>query len=99
MKGMKGSELDHGSLARLVGDTVQREDFRRATFGGAVRGPQKTSPWARVVVRPVDLRGQRHLQFSYFDAKKDVTKNYRGEEIAPRLQGSTTPYRRPRTVA
>ena len=40
------------------------------------------SPWVRVVVRPVELRGSRHLQFSYFDAKKDTTKNFPVAEAA-----------------
>src|SRR5207302_541029 len=56
----------------------------RATFGGAARGGAP-SPWVRVAIRPVHLRGRRHLQFSYFDATKDVTKNFRGREIGPRL--------------
>ncbi len=41
--------------------------------------------WRRVVVRPVQLRGRRHLQFSYFDARRDVTKNYAGREAARQL--------------
>jgi Methyltransferase domain len=72
------------TLRQLVTDTVLGADFRRATFGGAVRGGA-SSPWARVVIRPVELRGGRHLQFSYFDATKDVTKNFSGPEISPRL--------------
>ena len=55
-------------------DAILGAAFRRATFGGAVRhGP---SPWQRVVVRPIELRGERHLQFSYFDGRKDLTKNF-----------------------
>jgi SAM-dependent methyltransferase len=70
-------------VRELVTAAVLSPDFRRATFGGPVRnGP---SPWVRVVVRPVAVRGEPHVQFSYFDAKKDVTKNYRGPEVADRL--------------
>lgn len=78
------SDLDRESLGRLITETVLAADFRRANFGGAVRGPAP-SPWLRVVVRPVDLRGERHLQFSYFDAKKDVTRNFRGSEVGAAL--------------
>jgi SAM-dependent methyltransferase len=72
---MAPSEFDRDALRRQVTDAVLGPDFRRATFGGAVRG-QTPSPWVRVVIRTVELRGQPHLQFSYFDAKKDTTKNY-----------------------
>jgi hypothetical protein len=66
----------------LIADTLRRRDFRRATFAGVPRGGP--CPWVRVVVRPVELRGERHLQFSYFDERKDVTKNFRpGEVDAP----------------
>jgi SAM-dependent methyltransferase len=63
---------------------LNEEDFIKATFSG--KHQDKTVPWLRVVVRPVLVRGQRHLQFSYFDAKKDITKNYRGDESAEKLE-------------
>jgi SAM-dependent methyltransferase len=67
----------------LIADTLRNRDFRRATFAGVPRsGP---CPWMRVVVRPVELRGERHLQFSYFDQRKDVTKNFRLGELAEPL--------------
>jgi SAM-dependent methyltransferase len=34
-----------------------------------------------VVVRPVLLRSKKHLQVSYFDAERDITKNYAGDDI------------------
>ena len=74
------NNADPQSLRKLVIDAVLRPDFCRATFGGARRGG-KPVPWVRVVVRPVEVRGDRHLQFSYFDGRKDVTKNYRGAEL------------------
>lgn len=67
--------IDFDTMRRVVSDAVLGPDFRRATFGGAIRA-NRPSPWVRVVIRPVELRGQRHLQFSYFDARKDTTKNY-----------------------
>lgn len=60
---------------RLITETVLDRDFRRATFAGTPRGG-KPCPWVRVAIRPVELRGERHLQFSYFDAKKDTTRNF-----------------------
>ena len=49
-----------------------RPGFRRATFAASRVG----RAWVRVVVRRVELRGEPHLQFSYFDGRQDVTKNY-----------------------
>jgi methyltransferase family protein len=75
---MASGELDRESLRELVNSTVLGPDFRRATFGGVTRSAP--SPWRRVVVRPVELRGELFLQFSYFDGKKNITKNYRPAE-------------------
>src|SRR5262249_50020900 len=66
---------DPEALSALVRDAVFADDFRRAIFAGPRRS-RTPWPWLRVVVRPVRLRGQRHLQFSYFDRKKDVSRNY-----------------------
>ena len=57
--------------------------FRRALFRGRRKG--QSLPWERVTVRPVQIRGGRHLQFSYFDGRKDITKNYSGAEAEARL--------------
>jgi hypothetical protein len=70
---------------QLIRDSItNNEDFIKATFSGQHR--DQTSPWIRVTVRPVLVRGQKHMQFSYFDTKKDITKNYRGDEIAEKLE-------------
>src|SRR5258708_5564237 len=75
--------IDPEALWALVSDAVFADDFRRATFSGAARAAGGW-PWLRVVVRPVRLRGERQLQFSYFDRKKDVTKNFApAEAITP----------------
>ena len=71
---------DDAATRALALDAVRSPDFVRASFGGAVRG-RKACPWLRAAVRPVELRGERHLQFSYFDATKNVVKNYRGADI------------------
>jgi hypothetical protein len=75
---MGSADLDRDSLYQLVTAAVRGPDFRRATFGGATRGGP--SPWVRVVVRPVEVRGAPHLQFAYFDRTKCVAKNFAGPE-------------------
>jgi SAM-dependent methyltransferase len=54
--------------------------FIKAVFSGLRHGHKQQ--WRRVVVRPVILRSKRHLQVSYFDEKRDITKNYTGDEVA-----------------
>jgi hypothetical protein len=75
---------DPEALSALVRDAVFADDFRRATFAGPRRSGAAW-PWLRVVVRPVRLRGRRHLQFSYFDRKKDVSRNYLPPDAAAPL--------------
>jgi len=70
---------------QLIRDSIlNHEDFIKATFSGQHR--DRAIAWMKVIVRPVLVRGQKHMQFSYFDAKKDITKNYRGDEIAEKLE-------------
>src|SRR5258708_1530600 len=69
---------------QLIRDSIlNNEDFIKATFSGPPR--DRASAWMKVIVRPVLVRGQKHMQFSYFDAKKDITKNYWGDESAEKL--------------
>ncbi len=81
---MNRTDTERDTIQQIVNDAVLGDDFLRATFGGALRGPA-ACPWVRIAVRPIDLRGQRHLQFSYFDATKHVAKNYRSHEVATPL--------------
>lgn len=69
---------------QLVTVTLTLPEFHRATFGGTLRGNRQSS-WVRVVVRPVELRGERHWQFGYFDGKNTITKNFRANEITTPL--------------
>jgi len=63
---------------QLIRDRIlARESLIRAVFSGEQKG--WSLPWVKVTVRPVELKGQIHLQFSYFDEKKDITKNYLDE--------------------
>ena len=57
--------------------------FVELTMKGPVRGPEV--PWRKVTVRPVLIKGRRHLQFSMFDEKRDLSKNFEGEDAASRL--------------
>ena len=66
-------------LLHFIKETVTGRDFSRATFAGATRGI--ACEWVRVVVRPVELRGARHIQFAYQGTKKVVTKNFPPAEV------------------
>src|SRR5579863_4828359 len=59
------------------------ESFVKATFSGQHR--DRSVPWIKVIVRLVLVQGKKHTQFSYFDAKKDISKNYQGDETAEML--------------
>ncbi|HYL44751.1 MAG TPA: SAM-dependent methyltransferase [Ktedonobacteraceae bacterium] len=74
---------------RTITQMVQDENtFLKLTLKGQIR--EKVMPWRRVVVRPVLIKNVRHLQFSYFDAKQDITKNYRGTEAQEKLDALLT---------
>ncbi len=62
---------------------LARDELIRATFSGEQKGT--SLQWNRVVVRPVEVKGKIHLQFSYFDEKKDITKNYPVDEAASKV--------------
>ena len=68
------------SIKKLV---LDEEIFLRITLKGQLRGHEVQ--WRRVVVRPVLIKQARHLQFSYFDSRQDITKNYRGGEAVAKL--------------
>jgi len=77
-----GSPIQYKQLIR--DSILHDEEFIRAIFSGQHR--DRSVPWIKVIVRPVLVRGKKHTQFSYFDAKKDITKNYQGEESAEMLE-------------
>jgi len=47
--------------------------------------PDGSLPWRKVVVRPVLIKNRRHLQFSHFTAKQDITQNYTGAQAEAHL--------------
>ena len=76
-------------MAEDYRETVKRLALDPATFiqltmKGKVRGGVET-PWRMIAVRQVMVKGRRHLQFSYYDAKQHVVKNALGEEAEARL--------------
>jgi hypothetical protein len=69
---------------RVVKDRIlDKDSFVRAVFSGRQRG--RALPWQRVEVRPVLVKGKRHIQFSHFDAQKDISKNYAGAAAIEKL--------------
>lgn len=63
--------------------TCDEKRFIKAVFSGRRHG--QNPPWRRIEVRPVLIRSKHHLQVSYFDEKRDITKNYSGDGIAVML--------------
>ena len=62
---------------------LDEEKFVRLTMKG--RPHDSAVPWRQVIVRPVLIKNDRHLQFSYFTEKQDITRNYRGSQASERL--------------
>lgn len=62
---------------------LTNESFVRAVFSGQQKG--SSLQWVKAVVRPVEIKGARNLQFSYFDGKKDITSNYPPGESAAQV--------------
>ena len=71
---MKHSDPDSAALHVLILNTVLGTDFVRGSWAGTPRDLPTT--WVRVQVRPVIIRQQRQLQFSYFDGKTTESKNF-----------------------
>ena len=78
---MKENQRLEQDYKKLVQDHILNPDtFVRVVFSGKQKGA--SLEWMKVVVRPVEIKGVIHLQFSYFDEKKDITKNYSFEDAA-----------------
>ncbi len=74
-------EKEHRDQIREV--LFPLSSFVRAIFSGSQQG--KDVPWVKVVIRPVELKGEVFLQFSYFDRFKDITKNFNEDEALSKL--------------
>ncbi len=77
------TDEDYREVVRRA--ALDEEAFLRLTLSRPLR---KDAAWQRVSVRPVRVRGGRQLQFSYFDGKKDVAKNFAGAEAERALGGA-----------
>ncbi len=85
------SLMDSDYKAQVRELLLARESLVRAVFSGGQKGGNL--PWTRVVVRPVVLKDGIHLQFSYFDEKKDITKNYLEDAAAKADELLALPFR------
>lgn len=74
---------DYRDLVRAA--ILDSERFVRATFSGQQRG--EPLEWNRVTLRTIEVKGSRHVQFAYYDARKCITKNYAGAELVSHLNG------------
>ncbi|OQY37279.1 MAG: hypothetical protein B6243_00970 [Anaerolineaceae bacterium 4572_5.2] len=68
---------------RIKNHILDEETFLSAVFSGQQKG--KSVLWEKVSLRPVLLKDKRHIQFSYFDGKQDISKNYAGDELAEKV--------------
>lgn len=69
------SPMSEPNVDTLINNILEDTNFIEAVFQGTRRN--EVSPWQRVTIRPISLKGVRHLQFVYFDGKQDIAKNYR----------------------
>src|SRR5476649_861295 len=69
---------------------LNEDTFRRAVFSGQT--VEKPLPWIKVVVKPVEIKGDRLFQFAYYDSAKCLTKNYSRsavpETVRPLCEGA-----------
>ena len=79
---MDGSQWEHVEI--IARAALDEGAFLRLTLSQP-RGAE-AAPWMRISLRPVSVQGRYHLQFSYFDGKKDVVQNHAGEELQAELR-------------
>lgn len=70
-------------ISQLKSAILSPQTFIRAEFKGKRKGHHPR--WEKVAVRPIELKGEYHLQFSYFDGRHDISKNFRGDETSARV--------------
>lgn len=74
-------EKDYRATLRAAAQ--QEETFLQLTASGKARGG--TPQWQKVVVRPVQIKGERRIQFTFYGDKKALTKNYRDTDASAEL--------------
>ena len=62
---------------------LDEQVFVRLTLKGRIQNAD--FEWRQVIVRPVLIKNERYLQFSYFSQKQDITKNYQGSQANQKL--------------
>lgn len=80
---MNDSQPDTDYRQQIRAQVLDEAAFVKATFSGEQRGADNR--WQRLVIRPVAIKGVRHLQFSYFDARKNYVYNHTGEALTAAL--------------
>lgn len=80
---MTQTNMDEQIADKIRRRVLSRETFIRASFTGQQKGADLA--WIKVQIRPVEIKGAYHLQFSFFDEKKDISKNFTPEEAADEL--------------
>ncbi len=73
--------LDYKSLVREA--VLDEQRFVRAVFSAPKRG--HSTPWKRVVLRPIEIQGTQHVQFTYYDEAKSIDRNRAGAEADKEL--------------
>lgn len=72
------------SPEQLLQSAILRDDnLVEASF----QGPRSEAdvPWKRISIRPVLIKGERYLQFAYFDGKQESAKNFRDAQAEAEL--------------
>jgi len=72
---------DHKALIRTM--ALDRDAFLGMTLSRKLY--DDGTPWIRIRLRPVLIRGERKVQFSYFSPTKDITGNFSDEGLRERL--------------
>jgi SAM-dependent methyltransferase len=76
---MNHHPADYRAIVRQM--ALDEATFIQLTLRGKIQGGEAASiPWRQITVRPVQIKNRRHLQFSYLDDRKDITKNFAGGE-------------------
>ncbi len=72
---MTTAELHH----RVIADAISSARFTGGSFAGHRRGSEV--PWDTVSLRPVQVKGRRHVQIAYHRGTRMVTKNFAGTKL------------------
>lgn len=73
--------MDHKDLVKEA--VMDEHRFVRAVFSAPLRG--RSTPWKKIVLRPVEIKGAQHVQFTYYDEAKSVDRNRAGADIQEEL--------------